>query len=251
MKSRLDKVLAANGFGSRREIKRLLKNRALCVNGAVVTDPATVIDPEVDSLTLEGAPLELRTSVYLMMNKPSGVITSTDDPDHQTVIDLLDPPFSGMELFPIGRLDVDTEGLLVITNDGPLTHRLTSPKTGVDKTYYARLRDPVDAAAFAAYEKLFREGVTFRDGYTCLPARLARAGAEENGMFLTIQEGKYHQVKKMFRVVDNEVAYLKRVSMGVLALDPELAPGAYRELTDDEVSLLRDAVGMGAEDEEK
>lgn len=243
MKSRLDKVLSANGFGTRREIKRLLRKRNLLVNGAPCVDPATAVDPEVDAFVLDGEKLVIRTRVYLMLNKPAGVITSTDDPDHRTVIDLLKEPYSGMELFPVGRLDVDTEGLLVITNDGPMTHRLTSPKTGVDKTYYARLRDPVDDALFAEYSRRFKSGITFHDGFSTLPAILVRAGQENDGMFLTIQEGKYHQVKRMFKVVGNEVAYLRRVSMGSLALDPELAPGEYRELTAEELFALRGETG--------
>jgi 16S rRNA pseudouridine516 synthase len=174
-----------------------------------------------------------------MLNKPAGVITSTDDPDHRTVMDLLGEPWSRMELFHVGRLDNDTEGLLVITNDGPLTHRLTSPKTGVDKTYFVRLRDPVDGTLFAGYERRFSGDITFRDGYTCLPAIVRRAGDNMDEVFLTIQEGKYHQVKKMFHVLGNEVVYLKRVSMGPLALDPALEKGEYRELTDQEIRILK------------
>lgn len=242
MKSRLDKILAGNGFGSRRDIKRILREGTLLVNGAPCRDPAAQVDPETDDLVLDGAPLAIRTSAYLMLNKCSGVVTSTDDPGHRTVIDLLGEPYSRMDLFPIGRLDLDTEGLLVITNDGPLTHRLTSPKTGVDKTYFARLRDPVDEAMFSDYSARFRAGVSFHDGYTCQPAAIARSA---DGFLLTIQEGKYHQVKKMFKVVGNEVVYLKRVSMGSLSLDPSLAPGAYRELTDGEIAALRADVGWG------
>ena len=239
MKIRLDKLLSSNGFGSRREIKRMLKGCSLRVNGAVCADPSAAVDPESDRFEIDGQPLVIRTSVYLMLNKPAGVVTSTDDPGHETVMDLLPAPWSRMELFPVGRLDVDTEGLLVITNDGPLTHRLTSPRTGVDKTYYARLRDPVDESRLDEYRAKFLSGVTFRDGYTCLPARLERAGAEADGMLLTIQEGKYHQVKKMFIAAGNEVAYLKRVSMGSLVLDPALAAGACRELTPEELCSLR------------
>lgn len=238
MKTRLDKILASNGFGSRREIKRILRERRLTVNGKVTVDAATTVETDTDELVLDGKKIGILEKVYLMLNKPAGVITSTDDPDHQTVIDLLEPPYSGMDLFPVGRLDLDTEGLLVITNDGPLTHRLTSPKTGVDKTYYARLRDPVDDETLDDCVRRFAEGIPFRDGYTCLPARLVRAGDEAAGVTVTIQEGKYHQVKKMFAVVGNEVAYLKRISMGALVLDGSLAPGSYRPLTEEEIELL-------------
>lgn len=272
---RIDKLFADNGFGSRRDIKRLLHSRAVEVNGVVCADASFRVDPERDVFTVEGKPFRPRTTVYLMLNKPAGVITSTDDPAHRTVMDLLAPPWSLMDLFPVGRLDLDTEGLLVLTNDGPLTHRLTSPKTGVNKTYLAVLRDPVDEAAFARYDAALRTGITFHDGYTCLPAVLARAdntgchtdsdaSAEHvpstprvqsslhvpsiplndpyRAVLLTIREGKYHQVKKMFKALGNEVVYLKRVSMGSLYLDPALAPGAWRELTQDEALLLREGV---------
>ncbi len=252
MKSRIDKILASNGFGTRKDVKRILHTRTVAVNGVVCRDAGTAVDPETDRIELDGSPIRLRTDIYLMLNKPAGVITSTEDPDHDTVMDLLAEPWSKMGLFPVGRLDIDTEGLLILTNDGPLTHRLTSPKTGVDKTYFVRLRDPVDDALFADYGARFRDDITFRDGYTCLPAKIARAGVESPGaavgadaehaerscFLLTIQEGKYHQVKKMFKVVGNEVVYLKRVSMGKLALDPALEAGSYRELTEAEAELL-------------
>ncbi len=239
MKFRLDKILSDNGLGSRKDIKRLLRERVVTVNGRVCDDPGTQIDPDADALTLRGEPLALMTSVYLMLNKPAGTVTSTADPEHRTVMDLLDEPYSAMDLFPIGRLDYDTEGLLVITNDGPLTHWLTSPRTGVDKTYYARLRDAVNDAESIRYAAAFAAGITFKDGFQCLPARLTRVGAEENGFFVTIQEGKYHQVKKMFKVVGNEVSYLRRTAMGSLSLDENLVPGDYRPLTPAEIAELR------------
>jgi 16S rRNA pseudouridine516 synthase len=255
MKIRIDRMLATGGYGSRRDIKRLLRDRRLFVNGTACVDPSIAVDPETDSFELDGKKLTILTSVYLMLNKPADTISSTDDPKHRTVIDCLDAPYSRMELFPVGRLDIDTEGLLIITNDGPLTHRLTSPKTGVDKTYFAHLRDPVDDATLADYARRFSDGIAFRDGTVCLPAKITRADvapaadgsvgdapaadAPIDEVLITIQEGKYHQVKNMMKVVGNEVAYLKRVSMGQLALDPSLAPGAYRALTDDEVELLR------------
>ncbi len=245
MKSRIDKILAANGYGTRKDVKRILHTRTVAVNGVICRDAATPVDPETDRLELDGVSVRIRTDVYLMMNKSAGVITSTEDPGHDTVMDLLEEPWSKMGLFPVGRLDLDTEGLLLLTNDGPLTHRLTSPKTGVDKTYFARLRDPVNNALFTEYEARFRDNITFKDGYSCLPAKIVRAGLSEgaestgNEFFLTIQEGKYHQVKKMFKVVGNEVVYLQRISMGNLVLDPSLEAGSYRELTPVEIDLLR------------
>lgn len=258
MKSRIDKLLAANGFGSRRDIKRLLKGRTFLVNGAVVVDPGTIVNSESDTFEWEGKPYKPKEKVYLMLNKPAGVVTSTADPGHDTVIDLLEEPWSNMELHPVGRLDFDTEGLLVLTNDGPLTHRLTSPKTGVDKTYIAGLRDPVDQAMFEDYRQRLERGVTFHDGYTTLPARLELPASSASpsvpafpvsDLQLTIQEGKYHQVKKMFKTLGNEVTALRRVSMGPLALDPNLLPGTYRELSEDEIRSLKLAVGNGADDE--
>jgi len=253
MKSRIDKLLASNGFGSRRDIKRLLKSGTFVVNGRAVTDSGTVVDPESDVLEWEGKPFNPRVHAYIMLNKPAGVVTSTADPEHDTVIDLLAEPWSLMSLHPVGRLDRDTEGLLLLTNDGPLTHRLTSPKTGVDKTYRAGVRDPVDEKAFAAYREAFATGVTFHDGYTTLPARLeapAKAAFPLAELILTIQEGKYHQVKKMLKTQGNEVVALSRLSMGPLELDPALGPGDYRELSDAEVQALRGAVyGDGGKDQ--
>lgn len=248
MKNRLDKILADNGWGSRRDIKRILREREFAVNGVTRTDPAFKADVETDVITLRGEIVILRVFSYLMLNKCAGVVTSTSDPVNRTVMDLLDAPWSSMGLFPVGRLDVDTEGLLILTNDGPLTHRITSPKSGCEKTYFARLRDPVDDASLAEYRRRFREGIIFHDGYTCLPAEIERATAGETGscgnesreVRVVIREGKYHQVKKMLKVVGNEVAYLKRIAMGRLSLDPELPAGRYRELTQAEIALLRD-----------
>lgn len=238
MKIRVDKILAANGWGSRRDIKRLLRRASLTINGQVCVDPSMHIDPETDVLQLAGKPLSLRTTVYLMLNKPSGVVSSTLDPLHQTVLDLLDQPWASMNLHPVGRLDYDTEGLLLLTNDGPLTHRLTTPKAGIKKRYHAQLRDPVDAQLFERYENLLTQGVTLNDGYTCLPAQIERISGELD-VILTIQEGKYHQVKKMFQALGNKVVHLTRLSMGPLLLDPSLAPGEVRELSEEEIAELR------------
>lgn len=243
MKSRVDKVLAGAGFGSRRDIKRVLREREFRINGVLCRDPAFHIDPELDRAELDGEPVLFRTRVYLMLNKPGGVVTSTADPVHRTVLDLLDDSWQKHNLFPVGRLDYDTEGLLLLTNDGLLGHRLVSPRAGVPKTYVAELEEPVDDELFALYSRRFLEGVTFHNGYTCLPANLAKT-EKTRSLALTIHEGKYHQVKKMFRVVGNRVIRLTRVSMGPLKLDPALPPGGMRELTSDEVESLRRAAGM-------
>jgi len=244
MKSRLDKLLADNGFGSRRDIKKMLKGGIFLVNGAVRTDPGFMVDPEGDVFTHRGEPFLPRGEIYLMLNKPLGVVTSTSDPLHATVMDLLEERWRPFGLFPVGRLDYDTGGLLLLTNDGPLTHRLTSPKTGVDKTYRVLLRDAVDEPTFEEYRGRFERGVRFHDGHLTLPAvlELPRGHSFPAALVdLTIQEGKYHQVKKMFKVVGNEVAGLTRTAMGPLTLDPSLAPGSYRELTEAEVGALRGA----------
>jgi 16S rRNA pseudouridine516 synthase len=151
MKCRLDKLLGAQGFGTRRDIKRQLKDLEFTRNGSIVTDPALIVDTELDVITYRGDPLRIREKVYLMLNKKAGLVSSTEDPEHETVIDALGSPWSSMDLFPVGRLDRDTEGLLLITNDGPLTHALTSPKRGVDKEYYVRLRDDLGAEGLQEY----------------------------------------------------------------------------------------------------
>lgn len=242
MKSRVDKILASSGFGSRRDIKRLLRTGLLTINGSTCRDPAQYADPETDTLLLDGELIQLHTQVYLMLNKPSGVVTSTSDPVHRTVLDLLGEPWSTMDLFPVGRLDVTTEGLLLLTNDGKLAHRLLSPRSKVPKRYAATLRDPVDEGLFRLYQQRFAEGVSFHDGYTCLPAEIERLPGDRS-FAVTIHEGKYHQVKKMFRVVDNYVEHLVRLSMGPIVLDPGLAPGCVRELTVQELESLRLATG--------
>lgn len=242
MKIRVDKLLATNGWGSRRDIKRLMRTYVLTVNGRVCVDPATYINPDTDVLHLRGELLSLRTTVYLMLNKPAGVVSSTVDPLHKTVLDLLEPPWSSLDLHPVGRLDYDTEGLLLLTNDGQLTHRLTSPKVGIPKRYHAQLLYPVDELLFSSYMVQLGRGVTFKDGYTCLPAQIERLSGEQD-VVLTICEGKYHQVKKMFRVLGNKVVHLTRLSMGPITLDRALAPGEVRELSSKELAALRDILG--------
>ena len=243
MKSRVDKVLATAGFGSRRDIKRVLRMHEFRINGTLCRDPSFHMDPDSDVCELDGAPVHIRTRLYLMLNKPQGVVTSTSDPIHRTVLDLLEDPWRSQDLFPVGRLDYDTEGLLLLTNDGLLAHRLVSPRAGVPKTYVAELEEPVDDELFDLYCRRFQEGVTFHNGYTCLPASVEKT-PDRHSLALTIHEGKYHQVKKMFRVVGNRVVRLSRVSMGPLSLDPSLPPGAVRELTCTEIESIRRAAGM-------
>ncbi|MGN7388364.1 pseudouridine synthase [Sporosarcina sp. SAFN-015] len=233
---RLDKLLANMGYGSRKEVKQLLKNGSVQVNDAPVKDAALHVNPEKDEVTILGERVVYKEFIYLMLNKPQGVISATEDNRDRTVIDLLDEEHRHFEPFPVGRLDKDTEGFLLITNDGKLAHELLSPKKHVPKTYYARIDGNVDETDI---EK-FAEGVTLDDGYFTKPGQLSiLQSGETSEIELTITEGKFHQVKRMFEAVGKRVVYLKRLSMGPLELDSSLYLGEYRELTDEEVAMLR------------
>jgi 16S rRNA pseudouridine516 synthase len=234
---RIDKMLANLGFGSRKEVKQLLKSGAVKVDDVVVKDPKQHVDTNKQSVTLNGEVIEYKEFIYLMMNKPQGVLSATEDSVGETVIDLLELEDQVYEPFPVGRLDKDTEGLLLITNDGQLAHRLLSPKKHVPKTYFAVIDQEVTHDDI----KAFAEGVTLDDGYETKPGELKilKSGIHSD-IELTITEGKFHQVKRMFEAVGKKVVYLKRISMGPLPLDETLELGEYRELTDEEIELLRD-----------
>ena len=195
------------------------------------------IDPEVDKVLVNGEEIFYRKYIYLMMNKPDGVISATFDNRDETVIDLLEIEHQVFEPFPVGRLDKDTVGLLLLTNDGELNHRLISPKWKVDKVYYAKIDKKVTEADI----KKFKNGITLDDGYTCKEAKLEILESSDSGseVMITIQEGKFHQVKRMFEAVDKSVVYLKRVEFGTLQLDEDLEEGEYRELTEEEVAILK------------
>ena len=235
---RIDKILAANGLGSRKDIRRFLRKEDFRLNGTRVTDAGTLLDPERDTLLHNGEKLYLRTCCYLMLNKPAGVVTSTADPLHRTVMELLPPPFSAMKLFPIGRLDLDTEGLLIITNDGALT----APKSACIKSYYLETAEPFTESAFTAARTACAEGLSLGKNFTCLPAAFERTASKniktEWAFLMHICEGKYHQVKKMVKALGNEVLYLKRIAMGGITLDPQLPAGSCRELTPAEIAVL-------------
>ena len=232
---RLDKLLANMGYGSRKEVKQLLKEKAVTVDGAVVKDAAMKVDPETQDVSVYGERVVYTEFIYIMMNKPPGVISATEDKYDKTVIDILDPLAQHFKQFPVGRLDKDTEGLLLITNDGNLAHNLLSPKKHVPKTYYATIEGVVTEADIEA----FRKGVELDDGYVTKPGELVILKSDAiSEIELTIQEGKFHQVKRMFESVGKKVTYLKRLSMGALVLDEELELGDYRELTEEELASL-------------
>mgnify|MGYP001085960320 CR=1 FL=1 len=236
-KERLDKILSNMGYGSRKDIKKIIKEGRVQVNDKIVKNNSMKIDPYKDKVTLDGIKVDYRKYIYLMLNKPKDVVSSTDDPINRTVLDLIDEEYLIFNPFPAGRLDKDTEGLLLLTNDGKLAHELLSPKKGVDKTYYVE----VDGFVEEDHKDQFKDGVLLDDGYKTLPAKLEIL---ESNVFskvkLTIKEGKFHQVKRMFQAIDMEVIYLKRISMGNLKLDENLNPGEYRELTDEEIILLKE-----------
>lgn len=233
---RLDKLLANMGYGSRKEVKQLLKQKAVSVDGTYVKDAAMHVDPEQQNVVVFGERVVYTEFVYYMMNKPPGVISATEDLRDETVIDLLDPLHQHFQPFPVGRLDKDTEGLLLLTNDGVLAHNLLSPKKHVPKVYYAKIEGIVtqdDGEQFA-------RGVELDDGYVTKPGKLViLKSAPQSEIELTIQEGKFHQVKRMFEAVGKRVIYLKRLSMGSLQLDESLALGEYRELTPEELAGLQ------------
>ena len=236
-KQRLDKIIASTGRFSRREVKLLVRQGRVLVDGVPARSAEDRMAPETAEITVDGERLAWRRYTWLMMNKPAGVLSATEDGRGKTVLDLLPEELRRRELFPVGRLDKDTEGLLLLTNEGGLAHDLLSPKKHVDKVYYARTAgelEEADCRAFAA-------GMVLGDGLECLPAGLEilSAGTEGSECLVTLREGKFHQVKRMLAARGKPVLYLKRLRMGNLTLDPALEPGEYRFLTEEEVALLR------------
>ncbi len=228
---RLDKYLAEMGAGTRKEVRKMIRDGRVSINGQKENDPGRKV-MEGEEVRADGAPVVYEKYVYYMLHKPAGVISATEDAREQTVLDLIDEK-KRKGLFPVGRLDRDTEGLLLITNDGELAHRLLSPKRHVDKVYFARLDGPVGEEE----KKLFAQGLKVDDTLTALPAELEILDGK-NEVRVTVREGKYHQVKRMFQAVGREVLYLKRLSMGPLVLDEQLPAGAYRRLTGEEESAI-------------
>lgn len=232
---RLDKWLANAGLGTRTEVKKAIKARRVQVNDKPASDPGMHVHPQEDTVLWDGEPVVYEKFVYFLMNKPQGIISATEDLRDPVVTDLLAPEDAHYGVFPVGRLDKDTEGLLLLTNDGDLAHRLLSPKKHVPKVYFAKVKGRLEAADVEAMQ----QGVTLEDGYEALPAELKiiTSGAEST-CEITVYEGKFHQVKRMFAALGKEVTFLKRLSMGDITLDESLATGEYRRLTEEEKALL-------------
>lgn len=229
---RLDKLLAGTGKWSRREVKALVRQGLVRVDGRLAASAEDKLDPAATVITVAGETISLRRFTYVMLHKPAGVLTATEDRKQPTVLDLLPPELRRIGLAPVGRLDKDTEGLLLLTNDGELAHRLLSPKYHVEKRYFAR----VDGELSAADAEAFARGMTLGDGLECLPAGLEVL--PDRVCIVTLREGKFHQVKRMLAARGAPVLYLKRLSMGPLTLDDSLAAGAYRLLRAEEISAL-------------
>lgn len=245
-KERLDKALSSLGCGSRKEVGAMIRAGRAAVNGEIIRDPAYKVTPAEDRLTLGGTPVRWRIGRYYMLNKPPDLVSARVDNLHETVLSVF-PEDERRGLFPVGRLDKNTEGLLLITDDGAFAHALTAPRRHVDKVYAALVEGRLELSA----PKRFAEGLTLADGTLCKPAVLKIEGVQDGltRVEVTLREGKHHQVKRMIAAVGGHVEHLKRLSIGPLRLDASLAPGEYRELTEEEVSMLRSAArGNTAED---
>ena len=226
---RLDKYLSERGVASRKELREIIRSGRVKVNNAAVVNPEEKIDPDTAAVTLDGKPVAAGKYRTIMMDKPLGVVTATEDREEKTVLDLLPEEIRRLGLFPVGRLDKDTSGLLLLTNDGDLAHRVISPKSAVEKCYCAK----VEGTATEADVLAFREGLTLRDGTICLPATLQIL--PDGRCFVTVTEGKYHQVRRMLASRGLPVQELRRLSVGGLTLDESLGPGGWKELTDEDL----------------
>jgi 16S rRNA pseudouridine516 synthase len=247
---RLDKYLSEMGLGTRSQVKLIVRDSLIKINGEIVRKSDIKIDPDKDEVLYNNTIIEYAAVEYYMLNKPAGCVSATKDNVHMTILDYITTNLR-KDLFPVGRLDLDTEGLLLVTNDGDMAHRLLSPRKHVDKTYYALIDDTISSADI----KLFEHGMDIGEDSLTLPAKLKvieekQPTPEELLLYntdtqiisvveITIHEGKFHQVKRMFESISKNVLYLKRISMGPISLDPTLAPGEYRSLTPEEIELLK------------
>ena len=242
---RLDKILASTGRWSRREVKELVRAGRVTVNGTAARSPEEKYRREGLELLVDGQSVLCERYTYLMLHKPAGLVSATEDPRQATVLDLLPEHLRKIGLFPAGRLDRDTEGLL-LTNDGALAHDLLSPRKHVDKTYFVRVEGRLDQSDAEA----FQSGMTLGDGLVCLPAGLALLEAPDEAL-VTLREGKYHQIKRMLAARGKPVRYLKRLAMGPLVLDQTLEKGQWRPLEEEELTQLRSAGGAWTENPQK
>lgn len=235
---RIDKLLGNMGYGSRKQLKVLLKKKFVTVNGKHITNGSTHVSPASDIVQVDGQKVNYRKYVYIMLYKPKGYISATEDDRNKTVLDLLPDDVKKFKPSPVGRLDKDTEGLLFMTNDGTLNHELTTPKNAVPKKYTAVIEGDVTAESI----RIFHDGIILDDGQTTRPANLEIIShGEESEVNITITEGKFHQIKRMFQAIDRRVLFLKRVQIGPLVLDTSLKTGSYRELSDEELANLKRA----------
>ena len=235
-KQRLDKIIASTGKWSRKDVKLLVKQGRVLVDGRPAASSDEKYDPQQNAITVDGEDIGYRSVTWLMMNKPAGYLSATEDGRGETVLDLLPQDLQRQNLFPVGRLDKDTEGLLLLTNDGVLAHQLLSPKYHVDKVYYTRVAGRLEEADCQA----FREGIVLGDGLHCMPAELEiLTVGETSEAHVTLREGKFHQVKRMLASRGKPVLYLQRIKMGKMTLDPALSLGEYRFLTEDELQELK------------
>jgi len=235
---RLDRILASMGFGTRREVKQLVKERRVTLDGGVVRDAGIIVNLSGQVIEVDGQPVIYREHIYVMLHKPAGVLSATEDTRDKTVVDLVEHDYGFYEPFPVGRLDKDTEGLILLTNDGVLAHALTSPRNHVPKVYYVEVAGRLSATDIGAVH----QGIELGD-FKTMPGTLdIISEGEQSTARLTIYEGKFHQIKRMMLALGKQVTYLKRLSIGPLVLDSELKPGAYRELTVAELTALKGAL---------
>lgn len=229
-KERLDKLLAGAGTLSRKDVKSMVRDGRVSVNGVTVTDAGFKVAVDTDAVCVDGAPWRLKKHIYIMLNKPAGVVSASHAKEDTTVVDLVPPALRRSGLFPAGRLDKDTTGFVLLTDDGDFAHRILSPKNHIPKTYTVGLSDAVTEEQL----QILREGLELYDGTRFLPARVETLSDDRRSVQITICEGKYHQIKRMFAAIGHPVLRLERTHMGSLPLDPDLPRGACRELTEDE-----------------
>ena len=233
-KERIDKWIASTTTLSRKEVKALLRQKRVTVNGVTVTDGGFQTDAEQDAVAVDGVPFSIKPHIYIMLNKPTGIVSASRSQKEKTVVDLVPPQLQRNGLFPAGRLDKDTTGFVLITDDGDFAHRILSPKNHIQKTYIAHLEKPISPTEIA----ILKQGIVLRDGTQLLPASVDIIGEDMQTVQIRICEGKYHQIKRMLAAVGNRVTALRRTHMGALPLDAALPPGACREITPDELNKI-------------